>query len=312
MSHNNNNHNRAFDQAPPKKKRKRLFTDYSDYLQIITNLGDRYDPLLVQCIKYTNREGLSCDTCKQDKRLSGYWTTKPIAQYNYSKVRLHIFSAKHKSRMSNEEKAVHPDFVQNNNQAAQPTIGMPSQLDKIIKGIELILTVIKEGCALSKVKPFNGIMGPSLIEPQLSSAYATDQIINAMNIHQLEIDRVDILGVEGQNMFSLALDGSSQSIRSVKIFDFRGCKSAVGPITKYCVCMDAKKSIADLDIDLSDLFSTDSGVDNKRLIEKVVMEHLKVEDWSQLVQLCVDGAGQNMGRNNGCVELVRCTFLHSD
>ena len=45
---------------------------------------------------------------------------------------------------------------------------------------------------------------------------------------------------------------------------------------------------------------------------KVVTEHFKIEDWQQLVQLCVDGAGQNTGCNNGCVNKQRCVHNHSE
>ena len=40
---------------------------------------------------------------------------------------------------------------------------------------------------------------------------------------------------DGTRMFAMAFDGSSQSTRSVKIFDIRGCKIGVGPMTKYGV-----------------------------------------------------------------------------
>ena len=59
---------------------------------------------------------------------------------------------------------------------------------------------------------------------------------------------------------------------------------------------------------MSDLFTTDSGEDNARLIAKVITEDFGITDWKQLVQLCVDGAGQNIGSNNGCVEIVCMHF----
>ena len=58
----------------------------------------------------------------------------------------------------------------------------------------------------------------------------------------------------------------------------------------------------------TDLFSIDSGADNAKMIKKVVTEEFGISDWTQLVQLCIDGAGQNGRNKKGCVELV-CTLF---
>ena len=153
------------------------------------------------------------------------------------------------------------------------------------------------------------VFSDAFIESELNSDYHADQIINAMSKHQINFDHTDIFGADRKNMFAMSFDGSSRKCRAVKIFDIKGCKKGYGPITKYGVCVDAKKSIADVDVDLSDLMTTDTGNDNVRLVVKVVNEHFGIADWQQLVQLCVDGASQNMGCNQGCVAQVsRCTF----
>ena len=84
-NHNHNNHNeRLIDQPPPKKKRKRLFTEYDEFISIIDKLSKSYDPALLSCIKYTNKVGLTCDICKLDTILKGPWTTKYVKCFNYT------------------------------------------------------------------------------------------------------------------------------------------------------------------------------------------------------------------------------------
>ena len=148
----------------------------------------------------------------------------------------------------------------------------------------------------------------------MQSDYHTDQILTAMNTHQINLDHTDIFGKDRTNIFAMSFDGSSRKASAVKIFDIKGCKQGHGPITKYGICVDSKKSIADLDVDLTDLLtSTDTGNDNVRLVSKVVTEHFGITDWQQLIQLCVDGAGQNMGCNKGCVAQVStCTLSFSN
>ena len=66
MAHdNNNNDDNKLDinidiQQPPRKKRKRLKTEYSEFADIITKLGNDYDPLLFSCFVYVQGEGLTC------------------------------------------------------------------------------------------------------------------------------------------------------------------------------------------------------------------------------------------------------------
>ena len=189
VDNNNHNNNNPVDKPPPakkrKKERKRLMTSYTEFTNIIDKLGKSYDPVVIKCIRYENKKGLSCDTCKRVNpklnKLNGYWTTKPIANFNFSKIKSHLHTPKHKTRMSDEEKAKHPDTRTDVDIKRVETLAnLPSKLDRIIKAIELIHTVIKEGCPLSKVKPFNELMGDTCIEPELASSYATDEIINAM------------------------------------------------------------------------------------------------------------------------------------
>ena len=61
-------------------------------------------------------------------------------------------------------------------------------------------------------------------------------------------------------------------------------------------------------MDLSDLLTSDSGKDNKDLIVKVLTQRFHVTDFTKLVQLAADGAGQNLGQYKGCCELVCVLF----
>ena len=56
--------------------------------------------------------------------------------------------------------------------------------------------------------------------------------------------------------------------------------------------------------DLSDLLTSDTGMDNVNLIVKVMTQKFNVRDWNRLVGMTADGAGQNMGKYSGCLELV--------
>lgn len=308
--HNHNN-NRAIGQPPPKKKRKRLFTEYSDFTAIIEKLSNKYDPRLFACIKYVANMGLKCTTCKRDSNLKGTWTKIYCKNFNYNKIKTHVIDSDvHWRRLNDEEKKLHPKFIALNKSQNDISINtnLPSQLDKIIKAIDLVHLIIKTGCSLNKISPFSDFIGDEMIQTQLKSHYHTDEIIKAMNVHQTKLDHTDIFGPDRTNIFSMSFDGSSRKTRAVKIFDIKGCKIGHGPITKYGVCVDAKKSLADIDVDLTSLMTTDTGDDNRKLVVKVVNEHFGITDWEQLVQLCVDGAGQNMGCNKGCVAQVCCTF----
>ena len=311
-NHNNNNDdNRPIGQPPPKKKRKRLFTEYNDFTAIIEKLSKRYDPRLLSCITYTENEGLKCSVCGRDANLKGTWTKTYCKNFNYNKIKTHIIDTDvHLKRLNDDEKKLHPKFVALNKSQNDASINsnLPSQLDKIIKAIDLVHLIIKTGSALNKVSPFSDFIGDTMIETQLKSHYHTDQFIIAMNTHQTNVDHTDIFGPDHTNIFAMSFDGSSRKSRAVKIFDIKGCKTGYGPITKYGVCVDAKKSLADVDVDLTDLMTTDTGDDNVKLVVKVVNEHFGINNWEQLIQLCVDGAGQNMGCNKGCVAQVSCTF----
>ena len=56
--------------------------------------------------------------------------------------------------------------------------------------------------------------------------------------------------------------------------------------------------------DLSDLLTSDTGMDNVNLIVKVMTQKFNVWDWKRLVGMTADRAGQNMGKYSGCLELV--------
>eukprot|EP01083_Nonionella_stella_P079037 216609_1 len=174
-----------------------------------------------------------------------------------------------------------------------------TDLERIVNGALLVHLVIKEGQPLCKVKPFNDFYHGTFIEHKMGSNWYTTALIDAMDSWQRNQDKLDIFGPEGRSQFAMALDGSSKRARSVKIIDLRGWKRGHGPVTKYGLCLDAKKSLKDENVDLSDLFTTDTGKDNVETIEKV-MAHYEISDWKQLIQLALDGALQNLGKWQGC------------
>jgi hypothetical protein len=259
----NHNHNRNIDEPPPQKKhktstivRKRRFDHFPSFSSIITRLGREHNECLFTCFKYTNKKGVTCEYCCADNKLAGPFTEQqPIKEFNYSKLKGHIWTAKHYKRIKdNEIKQFHPLFAstsQNNTkqkEIEQIAIHMLSALDRIINAIKLVHLVIKEGCPFNKVKPLNQFYSNNFIERQLSSIWHVDQIILAMNNHQKHVDHMDVFGVDNKEDFAMCLDGSSASLRSVKIFDVKGWKVGVGPVTKYAVCLDSKKSMVDFSL----------------------------------------------------------------
>ena len=197
MSHNHNNSNAierddiAIGQPPPaKKQRQQLFTEYSHFTQIIQKLSTVFDPELLICIKWSSM-GLKCDTCEADKKLIGKWTQKYVEKFNYTKIKKHLMSPKHTSRLSAEHKQLHPLLRKINTVINKTTINtnIPSKYDQIINSIDLVHVIIKTASALSKAKPF-GRWGEALVDTDLQSPWHVDKFINAMDVHQKALIKI--------------------------------------------------------------------------------------------------------------------------
>eukprot|EP01084_Bolivina_argentea_P260210 439356_1 len=306
---NNNNQ----DGEPPKKKRKRTWTENTDFVDIITKLGNQYDASLFVCIQYTTK-GLVCDTCNSDKTLKGWFTThKPCVNFNYTKIRDHVINSdKHYKRMDKDVQCKHPKCKTSKaNQEQQrtsensPSPSLLSEFDQIINAIKLIHLNIKILLPDNKIKPISDFIHNNCngaIANKLSSTWHTNEIFDAMNVYQIQCDDIALLGPNKNGKIALAFDGVSQRQRTLKIFFGKGWQK--GPVTKYVQAMNGKKNVLDIDVDLSDLFTIDTGDDIVRLIRKVVENRLKI-NWNQIVQLAVDGAANNMGVNKGCVTTCR-------
>ncbi len=311
---NNNNQ----DGEPPKKKRKRTWTENTDFVDIITKLGNQYDPSLFVCIQYTTT-GLVCDTCNSDKTLKGWFTThKPCVNFNYTKIRDHVINSdKHYKRMDKDVQCKHPKCKTSKaNQEQQRTSensassSLLSEFDQIINAIKLIHLNIKILLPDNKIKPISNFIHNNCnggIANKLSSTWHTNEIFDAMNVYQTQCDDIALLGPNKNGIIALAFDGVSQRQRTLKIFFGKGWQK--GAVTKYVQAMNGKKNVLDIDVDLSDLFTIDTGDDIVRLVRKVIENRLKV-NWNQIVQLAVDGAANNMGVNKGCVTTVMCFYLY--
>ena len=95
---------------------------------------------------------------------------------------------------------------------------------------------------------------------------------NATKKHQIQLDHDDLFRVNHNKMFLKAFDGSSVKERSVMTFDLRGCQEGISLVRKYDAGETAKKSLANMDVDLTGSFSTDSDQDDARMIVKVGTE----------------------------------------
>ena len=130
------------------------------------------------------------------------------------------------------------------------------------------------------------------------------EILDAMTEHQISCDDDSLLGVHRNGKIALALDGSTHRKRDMKIFFGKAWEKGKGPVTKYIEGLNPQKNIIDVDVNLEDLLTIDTGNDNVRIIEKVVTKRLKIK-WHQLIQLAVDGASNNVGQVKGCATTVR-------
>ena len=93
---------------PPRKKRKRTYTENEDFIKIISKLGNKLDPQLIACLKYVDEEGVICDACCADKQLKGPFTkTQPVKNFSYTKLKLHILCSKYTKRLSDELKCLY-------------------------------------------------------------------------------------------------------------------------------------------------------------------------------------------------------------
>ena len=314
---NNNSNNRNMP-APQKKKYKRARNSYEDFLQIISKLGKDLGSDHFECLVY-NAEGagVTCTVCCSDATLKGFYTVQhPVFEFSYHKFKKHCLENNiHFNRIKDEQlKKKHPKSVYTNpsNETTSNTDSVHSslttQLDRILNAIDLVHIIVKEGLPLNKAEVFNRRGDSRFVEHNMSSIYYTMEILKAMDCHQRQVDRLDVLGEDGKGDIALAFDGSSKATRSVKIFDMKGWKKGFGPVFKYCILKDAKKSIGELEVDLSDLLTADTGKDNADMIAEVVLQDLQIQ-WAQLCQLAVDGAAQNAGEWNGCVMIV-CVYTN--
>ena len=307
---------------PPNKKRKRTWNTYDEFIQIITKLGKQYPSELFACLEFDTYgvgTGVTCNICCADKKLKGPFTQRtPMASFNFSSFKNHVINTtKHINRMDDDLIAIHPTAKAKKSTSDQPIISaskdLLSDLDKIHFAIKLIHFQIKEGLPDNKVSKINKFIDTNCkgaINTEISTIWHYDKILNAMNIHQINCDDNDLLGPRRDGKIALAFDGSTHKHRDMKIFFGKGWKTGHGSVTKYVDGVDAQKSIHDLDVNLRDLLTIDTGADNVKFIENVVNKRLKIK-WEQVIQLAVDGASNNTGINKGCATTVSATTLRS-
>ena len=316
-------HNHNHNHQPPKKKRKvykRYFSSHEEFVVIIAKLAKQYDGKLFTCLEYVHEHGVYCSDCDADKKLNGHFTKQKYAKtFNFSTLKSHIWSDKHINRISSKAvKDIHPKLASHNasdndnanSSKHQTPIYIPTEYDRIINSFGLLHLKIKLGQPFNHLKAENKFIDlecKGAISPDLTSWYATDELLDAMNQHQIQCDDKVLLGTDRTNEIALNFDGATHRNRSTKIFFAKTWNE--GEQTRFVQCLNGKKSIRDIDVDITDLLTIDSANDNVRLIEKVVNERLKIQ-WHQLIQLNADGAGQNLGKYNGCATQV-CYYIYN-
>ncbi len=75
-------------ESPPKKKYKRSHQDYAKFLDILKDLRKHHNRLLLECLKWTEHTGVTCDICCADNTLKGFLTkNKPMVNFKYCKFK---------------------------------------------------------------------------------------------------------------------------------------------------------------------------------------------------------------------------------
>ena len=301
---------------PPKKRqkfdRKRKFDKYEEFVEIIIKLGKDYDPRLFACLEYRKtKNNTICTSCNEDKALKGPFTEhKPAENFDYCSLKKHIWSKKHTKRMSDDLRLIHPltfkKALEEQKKMDRSKVLVMSDFEKILNAIKLSHLNIKLGLPDTKQSAFSKFIDVNCMnttEHSLSSSWNVNEILCAMNEYQIECDDVDLLGPKKKQRMTMALDGSTQRHRDMKIFFGKGWKTAKGPVTKYVQGLNPQKNVLEEDVSLADLLSIDTGADNVKIIEKVVKERLGIK-WNQLCQLAVDVASNDIGNVKGCATMV--------
>ena len=307
--------------APPAaKKRKRTWSTYDDFIDIIQRLGNDYNPLIFGCFDYDMDTGVTCSVCCAQhpvyKKLTGPFSAKcPMKTFSYTTLKNHVYTDKHYNRIQDDDiRAIHPKSIANSTKhqpVIAPTIAPTTEFDQIINAIKLVHVHCKTSMAETIVDIISSFIYENCnesIAKNMGKSYHVNEVLDAMNEHQIDCDDDALLGKHRNGKVALALDGSTSRKRDMKIFFGKSCQKKVGPVTKYVEGVNPQKNIIDVDVNLEDLLTIDTGKDNVRIIERVVQDRLKIK-WHQVLQLAVDGASNNVGPVKGCATTVYSVFF---
>ena len=103
-----------------------------------------------------------------------------------------------------------------------------SPLEKALTAIKLLHLKCKEGLPDLKVRKISKFIKTNCndaIADQLSSVHNSDEILDAANMHQINCDDTDLLGVKRDQKIAIAFDGSTHRQRDMKIFFGKGWKT---------------------------------------------------------------------------------------
>ena len=183
----------------------------------------------------------------------------------FSSFKNYIWSTKHINRIQLDDiKKAHPKCASSDDCKAE-LVGseknkivpyIPTEFDRIINAFGLVHLKIKLANPLSHVESENVFIDKECkgaISSNLATQYHTDEILAAMNLHPMACDGDTLLGPDETNEIALNLDDATHQCRSTKIFFGKAWNE--GDKTKYVQCTNAKKSIRDVDVNLSDLLT---------------------------------------------------------
>ena len=163
------------------------------------------------------------------------------------------------NRMDDELRILHPKTMaqamkeKTGNATAIATVVI-SPLKKALNAIKLLHMKCKEGLPDLKVRrisKFIKVNCSEAIADELSSIHNSDELLDAANIHQINCDDIDLLGIKRDGKVAIAFDGSTQRQRDIKIFFGKSWKTGSGPVTKYVQGLDPQKNALLPDVDSS-------------------------------------------------------------
>ena len=117
----------------PIQSTPRLKTTYAEFLKIKQDIAKRLGSQLA--VAYDFAEGVICNTCDSDDTLNGHFTrNKPVKSFDYTRLRRHLSTSKHRNRCTEEERKM---IDEADGKLSSP-VHLSTELDSILNVFDLL------------------------------------------------------------------------------------------------------------------------------------------------------------------------------